>query len=433
MRTRLLIPALTVVALNATTAQSSKAIIDSAAAARTAWRTATNALRTGDTTSALREVERANNAWPAQEFYGWARVVLSAATHDTTRLITALNVYGRMGFGRDIRSMKDFAPLLTNPRTTADASRIQKNAEPLVRSKQRMQIGDSSYWAEGVDIDPRNGRAYIADVHHRLIVEAAIDGKVLRTLPARGTPNIGAMLGVRIDVARGVLWATTSGIPQMANYTAADSSIASLLRIRLSDGTVEKRWDLKPVPGGHVLGDVVVASNGDVFMTDSNEPVLYRLRSNADSLERFTNPLFRSLQGMAPTPDGRFVYVADYSHGLMRVDLQSRGVIRLTDAQGWSSLGCDGIVLYRGSIIAVQNGSEPRRIIQFTLDETGTRLVRGEVLDRNPLADEPTIGTLLGDEFVYVANSQWDKHDEEGAPVAGTHLKAPVLLSIRLK
>jgi hypothetical protein len=219
----------------------------------------------------------------------------------------------------------------------------------------------------------------------------------------------------------------------MSGYAPADSAIAALLRIRLTDGVVDKRIDLPPLTGGHILGDVAVAANGDVFFTDSNEPVLYRLRAGADTLERFTHELFRSLQGIAPAPDGKFAYVADWSHGLLRIDLNNGTVVRLDDAPNSSSLGCDGIVLRGNAIIAVQNGSVPNRVMRYTLDATGTRIVRAEVLDRAAGAlDAPTIGAIFGDEFVFVANSQWEKYDDDGARLPGTALTRPVLRAIRI-
>ena len=109
-----------------------------------------------------------------------------------------------------------------------------------------------------------------------------------------------------------------------------------------------------------MLGDLALGPRGDVYLTDSYEPVLYRLRPGADTLERITHPLFRSLQGMAATDDDRFVYVADYSRGLLRVRLADGDVRRLGAAAGTDTRGCDGIVLHRGAIVAVQNGASPR-------------------------------------------------------------------------
>ena len=106
---------------------------------------------------------------------------------------------------------------------------------------------------------------------------------------------------------------------------------------------------------------------------------------------------------------------------------------RVADAPGSTSLGCDGIVWDRGGIIAIQNGVAPARVVRFALDPTGRRFVRAETIDRNFVqADEPTIGEIVGGDFVYVANSNWEKYDGAGAMTAGARLARPVLLAVPL-
>jgi hypothetical protein len=132
-------------------------------------------------------------------------------------------------------------------------------------------------------------------------------------------------------------------------------------------------------------------------------------------------------------PSGDVAYIADYAHGLLRVDLRTNAVTRLDDAPQSTSLGCDGIAWDRGAIVAVQNGVSPARITRFVLDDSGRRIVRADVLDRNSaVADEPTIGTIDGRSFVYVANSQWEKHDGVGRRVLARPLTRPVLLAVPL-
>jgi sugar lactone lactonase YvrE len=255
----------------------------------------------------------------------------------------------------------------------------------------------------------------------------------VRELLPRHQPGVGSILGVRVDTARQAVWITTTGLPQMEGYTPADSAIAGLLRLRISDGAVERRWDLAPSPRGHVLGDLAIGPAGDIYVTDSGDPALYVLRRGADSLRPIRHPLFRSLQGIAPAPGGEVVYLADYSHGLLRVDLATGGVVRLDDAPHSTSLGCDGLAWDRGAIICVQNGVTPPRIMRFVLDETGGRIARAEVVDRHlPIADEPTIGTMVGSSFVYVANSQWEKYSNEGQRTGSAPLVPPVLIRVPL-
>lgn len=408
-------------------------IVDSAAVARESWSRANTALASHDTLSAKREIDRAAAAWPTQPAYLWAQAVMARLTSDTGALYRALDSYASLGIGRDLHNDERFAGLTNLSRFASVIARHDSNRAPLARSRVVARLDDSTFWPEGIDYDPRTQRYYIASVRHRTIAEV-VNGRVTRELWPRERPGMGAIMGVRVDTRRGVLWATLAGVPQMRGYVRADSSIAALVRIRIADGAIEKRWDLPPAPLGHVLGDLAVDSLGDVFVTDSYDPVLYRLAANTDSLERIVSPYFHSLQGMAPTPDGRIVYLADYSHGLLRVDLTTHAVSQLDEPPGTTTVGCDGIVLDHGAIIAVQNGVSPARIMRFVLDARGTRIDRAEVLDQNTaIADEPTIGTIANGEFVYVANGQWEKYDDHGNRRPDRPLTAPVLLAVPLR
>jgi len=382
---------------------------------------------------ARRELDRAASAWPTQPAYVWSQAVVAQLASDTAALYRALDSYVSLGLGRDLHNDARFAALAAHPRFAGLVARHDSSRAPLVRSRVVARLDDSTFWPEGVDYDSRTGRYYVASVRHRTIAEVS-NGKVLRELWTRDRPGIGAVMGVRVDAARGLLWATLAGVPQMQGFTPSDANIAALVLVRIVDGTIERRWDLPPAPLGHMLGDLAVDSLGDVFVTDSYDPVLYRLPGRGDSLERIVSPYFRSLQGMAPTPDGSIVYLADYSHGLLRVGVATHDVSLLEAPQGTTTLGCDGIVLDHGAIIAVQNGVSPARVMSFMLDASGTRITRAEVLDQNTaIADEPTIGTIANGEFVYVANGQWEKYDEHGRRRPERALAAPVLLGVPLR
>ena len=76
---------------------------------------------------------------------------------------------------------------------------------------------------------------------------------------------------------------------------------------------------------------------------------------------------------------------------------------------------------------------ERRALVRYFLDASGTRIARQGTIDRNPaVADEPTTGVIVGRTYLYIANSQWDKHDDNGARVAGTPLPPALLLAVPL-
>jgi sugar lactone lactonase YvrE len=405
---------------------------DSARVARSSWSTAVAAFRNHDVPGARAAVERASASWPTQQAYVWNRALLSAALQDTGGVQRALEDYANLGLGRDLRADTTFDRFETLPWFGALAARHDANRAVIARSRVLATLEDSTLWPESVDYDPRSGKLYVTSVRHRTIVERARDGKE-RDLWKKDSSVFGAVMAVRVDPKGGTLWATLAAVPQMAGYSPKDSAIAALVEVRISDGAILRRFDLPP-SSRHTLGDVSIGPRGDVFVTDSDTPALYRLRPGADSLDAITHPLFRSLQGSAPAPDGNTLFIADYSHGLLRVDLRDDSVTRLRDAPHSTSLGCDGIILHENAIIAVQNGVAPARIMRFDLDREGRTIVRADVLDRNwTVADEPTNGTIIDGEFVYVANSQWEKFESDGRVKQNVRLARPVLLALPLR
>jgi hypothetical protein len=406
------------------------AAVDSAAVARAAWSRMNAARRAGDLAGARAEARRAATAWPTQPAYHWAGAALAARARDTAAALAALQAYAALGLGRDLGADSVIAALSGAPGFDAVRAAHDHNRAPVARGVVLRQTRDSTLWPEGVDHDARSGAFYVGSIRRRTVVRVGRDGSTHDLWPAESS-GIGAVLGVRVDAARRRIWATTSALKQMAGYAPGDSAIAALLRIDARTGRIERRWDLPAIAGGHVLGDLALGPRGEVWLSDSSEPVLYRLRPGADTLDAFRHPLFRSLQGMAPTADGRFVYVADYSHGLLRVRVGDGSVVRLADAPGSTSLGCDGIVLHRGSIVAVQNGVAPARVVRFALASAGDSIVSVRVLDQQPaLAPEPTIGTVVGDRFVYVANGQFEEYDDEGRRLPNTTLTGARLIAV---
>jgi hypothetical protein len=92
--------------------------------------------------------------------------------------------------------------------------------------------------------------------------------------------------------------------------------------------------------------------------------------------------------------------------------------------------GIDGLYPWRGGLIAIQNGTSPRRILWLTLSPDGGRIAAVRVLESNhPDWGEPTLGAVRPRDFLYVADAQWDRYGEAGA-VQGQ--AAPRVTPVRL-
>ena len=408
-------------------AQSGEPSVDSARVARELWAAAVRGSRAGESRIALARATRAARAWPTQPAYWTGMARLAAQEGDVAALTEALDALAAMQLGQPLV----LDTLVRRVAPAAVLERLRIASADVAGGAIAATIADTTVFAEGVDVDPATGTFYVGSVRQRTVLEVDASGRV-RDLALARWPSVGGVFGVRVARDGLTLWVTTSGVPQMRGYQAADSAIAFLLQVRRADGRILRRISVPADARGHVLGDLAIGPAGDVFVTDSKAPWLYRLRPGADTVERTTHALFRSLQGAAPTPDGRALYVADYSHGLIRIELASGRVTRLADAPGSTSLGIDGIVLVDGAIVGVQNGVEPARVMRFTLDAAGETIAQAERLDQRREADEPTIGTVWRGQFIYVGTSQWEKYDDDGARKPGVALGVTRLFSVPL-
>jgi hypothetical protein len=423
--------ALALLALGAGTvnaqATTGLATVDSAAVARAAYARGSAAARHDSLDAAQRELARAATAWPTQPAYPWALAIIAAARHDTVTVTTALEQLLAAGAAHDVVGDARFAEFRTVATFRPLADSLAKLGRPAPRSTVYRTLADSTLWPEGVDCTADGATCWVTSVAHRNVLAVAADG---RAHPVAKAPLPGPVTAVRYDARRDRLWVATS-----TDVGPAPRGVqrAQLLLLDPRTGLVEQSWNIPGADSTHVLGDLALSPDGDVLVSDSRQPTLYLLARGATALSRISHPLFRSLQGVAFVPRTPYAVVADYSHGLLRVNVSSGEVRRVDDAPGGSSLGIDGLVWYRGSIVGVQNGFAPARVVQLELDASLERITAQRELDRNfDIADEPTSGTLVGNAFVYVATSSWEKHDDSGVRLPHVALRAPILLRLPL-
>ncbi len=249
-----------------------------------------------------------------------------------------------------------------------------------------------------------------------------------------GLKGFWAPLGMRVDPARRVLWVAGAALPQTVGYDSADAGRSGLFRFDLASGALTGRFPLPADGQPHTLGDVTIARSGDVYSTDSRGPAVYRVRAGSDSIEQFvTSPLLLSAQGLALDAEERTLYVADYSRGILRIDLATRAVRLLETADDVLALGIDGLYLVEGSLVGIQNGVAPHRVVRLRLDASGNRVEHAEVLERaRPDYAEPTLGVVVGHDLFYVAASQWERFRDDGTIDAPDTLRPPLVLRLRL-
>jgi len=157
------------------------------------------------------------------------------------------------------------------------------------------------------------------------------------------------------------------------------------------------------------LIEVAVGKSREVFVTDYSTNRVYRFDPATRRLSQFVaGRKFLHPNGIAFSDDFASLFVAD-DLGVRRIDMSSGATRDIVPSKDTLSR-IDGLYWHRGSLVAVQNGIGPARVVVFRLSADQNRVTQTTVLDyRGPFTDAtPTTGAIAGDDFYFISNSQVD-------------------------
>jgi sugar lactone lactonase YvrE len=285
---------------------------------------------------------------------------------------------------------------------------------------------------EGVAYDPVTRSFFVSSIRKRKVFRIDAAGKVsVFVAPRDGGLRTAA--GIGIDPKRRALWVASEAMPHMEGYVKDEPLQSALFEFDADTGKF--RREIRPPATEKPAGfdDLAVAADGRVYVNDGLNGRVWTLSPGGTALEVFVESgVFRGTQGLAPTPDGRTLYLSDYS-GLYRVDTASKRITRLPVPPDVALNGVDGLVWSGGSLYAIQNGVEPNRIIRVDLAPDGTTVTGAKILEMNhPAFDEPTLAVAANGSLYVCANSQGGKFRNEKKPIAPAEMQDAVILKVPL-
>ena len=166
------------------------------------------------------------------------------------------------------------------------------------------------------------------------------------------------------------------------------------------------------------LNDVAVAPDGTVYVTDSMQPVLYRVAPDdyaTDGVATFEDPIGYAgtelvhqpgfnVTGIVATPDGAYLVLAQSNtRTLFRVDLATEDITAI-DLAGATVSG-DGLVLLGRTLYAVERVGNDGRVVEIRLsgDVTSGTVVG---ITRDATFNDPTTAAAARGRLL-VVNSQF--------------------------
>lgn len=316
------------------------------------------------------------------------------------------------GYAVAIPGELDFGALAGDPDFLQLAERLRANASPRVASSEAQTLADASFCAEGVAYDP---------IERALYLGSFTDGRILRvtgsaearaetlfaTTSAHGPA---AAYGMAVDAERRLLWVCAGA----ALGQPGPEDRGALLAFALEDGSLQRAVRCG-ADSPRLLGDLALGADGSVFVSDPLGGAILRLAPESGTFSTVLSAgHLMSVQGLvllpARAPEPPLLLVADYACGLFSLPSDGSALPQaLGVPDGAALLGIDGLAWHDGALIAVQNGMTPPRVLRLTLDPAARRvLTRLDVLESaHPRYGEPTLGVVVGDALLYLANAPW--------------------------
>jgi len=284
---------------------------------------------------------------------------------------------------------------------------------------------------EGIAHDPRSGAFFVSSVRRRKIVRVAPNGAA-RDFVTEGRDGLLSALSLAVDPTARVLWVSSASLPPMLGFRKEEEGRSFAAAFDLSTGRLVRKVGPPPGIAKAQFGDLAVGPKGTLYVSDPVTGGIYLLAKGARQFQVLLEAgTLGSPQGLAAATDGRSLFVADYAQGIARIDLERRKVA-LLDTPDVALTGIDGLVLAGDSLVGIQNGIRPHKVLRLRLSPDRDRIVDVSTIERgNPHFDEPTLGVVVGKDLYYVANSQWG-HVRDDGTLDTARLTKPVILKAPL-
>ena len=356
--------------------------------------------------------------------YVWKNRILARQLDGRTdEALDLAEIIARRGLSMSLTGHEALDGLTADPAFAPIADAMAANLSPIGDAVNLLIYNDPGLLPEAYAAT-RRGAAYIGSVRN---------GKIIDLSNATHPTGIAMAPGGVFDIElRGKkLWAAINN--QLAYENAvADDAFAAIMEFNTKTGAVLR--DIRANVPDALFGDLEVARDRTAYASDSLTPRVFKLAPEANTLKVFAeDPRFVNLQGIALDQKKNRLFVADYLAGLFVVDTKTGAVSAIQNTIDAHLGGIDGLYLYKGDLIGIQNGTTPQRIIRVGLNKGADEAIGLEVLAQNlDYWNEPTHGAIIRDRLEYIATSNWPSYDKEWNVRDGAELQPVRIMSVPL-
>ena len=129
------------------------------------------------------------------------------------------------------------------------------------------------------------------------------------------------------------------------------------------------------------------------------------------------------------------IYTTDSESGTLFRKKPDQKMLTAIGADGALRGACDGLYWHDGTLVGIQNGTNPGRVIRIALAEKGTGISGVTTLQSHHHSEfaEPTTGAIAGGALYAIANSYVGHFQSNGCIKDPDQLKPTAIIAIPLK
>lgn len=288
--------------------------------------------------------------------------------------------------------------------------------EPIGAVETMFTLDRSVVLPEAIDWDPVNEVFLLGTVSDGKILRLDMEGKTSTLFQANADNGMWSIYDIKVDESRGIFWVSTAAVRSYKGYQQHDYGRSALFKFDLKSGKLLERLPMELDGNPHLFANIALADDGSVYVADSQVPVIYVLKPGAKSAKIFlvASDLL-SIRSLVFNKDNSYLYLSDYSKGLFIVNMATGQLRAPLMEDTLNTSGIDGMYRWKDSLVVIQNGFHPSRVLRLQLNEKGT-----EIIDMAPLAvaqalfDKPNFGVIRDNSLYFYANSHWGLVDTNG-------------------
>lgn len=266
---------------------------------------------------------------------------------------------------------------------------------------------DKDIIPEGIAIDPGTGRIFLSSIHKQKII--TYDPASQEGQDFIASREYGYKRGIGILIRNNTLFALGSE-PEEGIWSSV------LLTFDLESNQLLHRFQINDTLS-HLMNDLAVSKTNEVFITDTERHLVYRLEYPDGQIEPFLkHEEIQYPNGIAISEDGTRLFIDSWTSGIRIVDIATRKIVNPVHPPT-SEFGIDGLKYYRGHLYAIRNSGKDKSkhglySIRLTEDESSIDEVV-PLLTGHPKMDIPTTFCIQNGSAYILANSQLDNLDQD--------------------